>query len=361
MGSLTLSDSLSLSLSLVFLRVLEYYSGVLFLTTNRVGALDEAFKSRIHISVYYPPLQRQQTLDIFEVNIKKLLEMEAERQEADKNAGVFEPPLRVDRAGILRWAAAHFDNYSPSARWNGRQIRNAFQVASSLAYYDMRTTLIEEGGRAPRAQKTLDHSQFELVADAIYRFNMYMQETTKGTDTDMSRLDGIRTDDFDYNLSPLPRRPQYNPQKAPSMREAAEMAPQPVHPQGQRGRGQMMVGRRGRGGMMRGGGGGGNGGASFGMKPHIGLGQAAVRESITIARAAQRYPNPSHQGYSTPSRSSLAPMTPATSWGEAYDGMENEGYDAAEYGESYHHSEGHGGYEGEAADDVYQPDPEQDW
>jgi hypothetical protein len=36
----------------VFLRVLEYYSGILFLTTNRVGTIDEAFKSRIHISLY---------------------------------------------------------------------------------------------------------------------------------------------------------------------------------------------------------------------------------------------------------------------------------------------------------------------
>jgi hypothetical protein len=37
----------------VFLRVLEYYNGLLFLTTNRVGTIDEAFKSRIHISLYY--------------------------------------------------------------------------------------------------------------------------------------------------------------------------------------------------------------------------------------------------------------------------------------------------------------------
>lgn len=41
----------------VFLRVLEYYNGLLFLTTNRVGTIDEAFKSRIHLSLYYvsPP------------------------------------------------------------------------------------------------------------------------------------------------------------------------------------------------------------------------------------------------------------------------------------------------------------------
>ena len=36
----------------VFLRMLEYYKGLLFLTTNRVGAFDEAFKSRVHISLF---------------------------------------------------------------------------------------------------------------------------------------------------------------------------------------------------------------------------------------------------------------------------------------------------------------------
>lgn len=40
----------------VFLRTLEYYAGILFLTTNRVALFDDAFKSRIHMSLYYPAL-----------------------------------------------------------------------------------------------------------------------------------------------------------------------------------------------------------------------------------------------------------------------------------------------------------------
>jgi len=40
----------------IFLRVLEYYQGVLFLTTNRVKNIDDAFHSRIHISLHYPSL-----------------------------------------------------------------------------------------------------------------------------------------------------------------------------------------------------------------------------------------------------------------------------------------------------------------
>ena len=40
----------------IFLRVLEYYEGILFLTTNRIKNIDDAFHSRIHISIQYPGL-----------------------------------------------------------------------------------------------------------------------------------------------------------------------------------------------------------------------------------------------------------------------------------------------------------------
>jgi SpoVK/Ycf46/Vps4 family AAA+-type ATPase len=40
----------------VFLRHLEYYQGVLFLTTNRVTTIDPAFESRIHLKLHYPDL-----------------------------------------------------------------------------------------------------------------------------------------------------------------------------------------------------------------------------------------------------------------------------------------------------------------
>jgi hypothetical protein len=40
----------------IFLRVLEYYEGIMFLTTNRVETFDAAFQSRIHISLEYKEL-----------------------------------------------------------------------------------------------------------------------------------------------------------------------------------------------------------------------------------------------------------------------------------------------------------------
>lgn len=40
----------------IFLRMLEYYEGILFLTTNRIDNIDAAFQSRIHVSIAYPNL-----------------------------------------------------------------------------------------------------------------------------------------------------------------------------------------------------------------------------------------------------------------------------------------------------------------
>ena len=40
----------------IFLRLLDYYHGLLFLTTNRADALDDAVLSRVMLKLDYPPL-----------------------------------------------------------------------------------------------------------------------------------------------------------------------------------------------------------------------------------------------------------------------------------------------------------------
>jgi SpoVK/Ycf46/Vps4 family AAA+-type ATPase len=42
----------------VFLRRLEYYRGVLILTTNRLHTIDTAFELRIHVILSFPELDR---------------------------------------------------------------------------------------------------------------------------------------------------------------------------------------------------------------------------------------------------------------------------------------------------------------
>ena len=49
----------------VFLRLMDYYRGMLFLTTNRADVLDPAFKSRITLALKYPPLDADSRLKIW--------------------------------------------------------------------------------------------------------------------------------------------------------------------------------------------------------------------------------------------------------------------------------------------------------
>ncbi|CAH0003988.1 unnamed protein product [Clonostachys byssicola] len=158
----------------VFLRVLEYYNGLLFLTTNRVGQIDSAFKSRIHLSLYYPPLDKTQTRDIFKINIAKLKEIEAERHRMTGEA-----PLVIKDAEILEFATKHYEDLARSTGcWNGRQIRSAFQIASSLAIHSHanQSALARSRGQLPAAAPVLDRSFFEKVQLSTQSFDKHMKK-----------------------------------------------------------------------------------------------------------------------------------------------------------------------------------------
>jgi hypothetical protein len=51
----------------VLLRVLEYYNGIMILTTNRINSLDIAVQSRIHLAIRYDDLSVEQKKKIFRV------------------------------------------------------------------------------------------------------------------------------------------------------------------------------------------------------------------------------------------------------------------------------------------------------
>lgn len=166
-------------LCLVFLRVLEYYNGLLFLTTNRAGALDEAFKSRIHLKLYYPPLDFEQTRDIWQMNIERLHKIEEQRCE-----GMDEQPLQIHEKEILDFAIKQFYQDEGKGRWNGRQIRNSFQIASSLAYFDARKrhSQLRERQSDTVLQPKLDVEHFQMIHRITDDFDQYMQETVGNSD-----------------------------------------------------------------------------------------------------------------------------------------------------------------------------------
>ncbi|KAM0228596.1 hypothetical protein ACHAP5_011897 [Fusarium lateritium] len=173
------------------------------------GILDEAFKSRIHISLYYEPLSRHQTVEIFRVNIRRLRGIEDEKQRQLEGTELEQPRLRIMAKSIIDYAQSYYDEHedTPHLRWNGRQIRNAFQIASSLAHYNMNKASLstDDLQSSQVASPVLDERQFENVAVAIEQFGNYMDYTKAMTDADQARLETIRADHM-RNEDLKPRR-----------------------------------------------------------------------------------------------------------------------------------------------------------
>ncbi|KAK4112422.1 P-loop containing nucleoside triphosphate hydrolase protein [Canariomyces notabilis] len=116
--------------------VSEYYNGILFLTTNRVGALDEAFRSRVHVSLYYPPLSLSDTLAILKDNLNRLPRVENLPEGEEAGPGHIQVQDEEIEGFITDEFSMRYEKYRRGP-WNGRQICNAVQIASCLAFYEV--------------------------------------------------------------------------------------------------------------------------------------------------------------------------------------------------------------------------------
>lgn len=99
----------------VLLRKLEYFEGIIFLTTNRVATLDEAFKSRIHLSISYPTLSYESKKDIWRSLIHK-----------------------GNHSDRFHWLNDNLLAELAKTNGNGREIKNVVRMASALAQNDNR-------------------------------------------------------------------------------------------------------------------------------------------------------------------------------------------------------------------------------
>jgi hypothetical protein len=104
------------SLSTVFLRSMEYYKGVLFLTTNRPGHIDDSFISRITCPIAYHTLSPETKSKIVLKFVKR-----------------FEETGNI----VIEPAAARY-LISNCKELNGRQIRNVLQNAVASAEIKLR-------------------------------------------------------------------------------------------------------------------------------------------------------------------------------------------------------------------------------
>ncbi|ESZ89834.1 AAA family ATPase [Sclerotinia borealis F-4128] len=108
----TIQDIHRNALVSIFLRLLEYFQGILFLTTNRVETFDDAFQSRIHIALRYGDLSPKAKKSVFKMFIERVRVLE----------GIDTMPFTEE-------------DYNALARnnLNGRQIKNTIRTAQALA------------------------------------------------------------------------------------------------------------------------------------------------------------------------------------------------------------------------------------
>jgi ATPases of the AAA+ class len=97
----------------IFLRLMDYYKGLLFLTSNRADVIDDAFKSRITIRINYPLLTEESRQEIW----RNLLQAAQIRIVDD------DPEAPLDRPFVERLATVEL---------NGRQIRNLVRLIRVL-------------------------------------------------------------------------------------------------------------------------------------------------------------------------------------------------------------------------------------
>ncbi|KAI1258862.1 P-loop containing nucleoside triphosphate hydrolase protein [Xylariaceae sp. FL1019] len=120
----------------IFLKELEYFSGIVFLTTNRVYNFDTAMKSRIHLALGYIPPDAEVRKQIW----RRYLEA------VPKN----ETGIRIEEV-VDSLATSHL---------NGREIANAVNTARTMARYE---------------QKVLDMSHIKTVLDVRSTFDDSLQ------------------------------------------------------------------------------------------------------------------------------------------------------------------------------------------
>jgi len=92
---------------------LEYYQGVLFLTTNRIGTMDVAFQSRIQVAIEYDALAPKARSKVW----RGLLD--------SRSSTIDQSSLQNIRQKVDTLANSNL---------NGRQIRNVLNIAEGLAF-----------------------------------------------------------------------------------------------------------------------------------------------------------------------------------------------------------------------------------
>ena len=142
----------------IFLRRMEYFRGLFFLTTNRVGQIDDAFLSRVSVVLQYDHLSddtRKKIWRNFFNNVQRDTELAGGK-----------------KVEINRYAQQYVlnDTEVKDLMWNGREIRNALQTAILLAGYQA----LQDQSRKDNVVE-VEEEHFKSVVSMSRKFKTYMK------------------------------------------------------------------------------------------------------------------------------------------------------------------------------------------
>ena len=172
----------------IFLRALEYYQGLLFLTTNRVGTFDDAFVSRIHVVIHYPDFTNDQRGQIWDIYFNKL---EREKENIKFTQRTVDYAKESKEMQSLGWNGREIrnGNYAPPApilTQTNDSLDEAFNTAVGLAEYEN-----ERDGK----QRVVFHARhLEQVVKMSRAFQDYLSSTHGMNQADQARAFRTRND-----------------------------------------------------------------------------------------------------------------------------------------------------------------------
>ncbi|KAL8916410.1 MAG: hypothetical protein Q9208_008531 [Pyrenodesmia sp. 3 TL-2023] len=163
----------------VFQRNLEWYPGLIFMTTNSLESFDSGILDRIHMKLRYPSLSEIFTENIFNDHFERINQANRTVQglSMDKrdSASMRYAVSKESMAAIQKWRKDQFSRARAAGShhwWNGRQIRVAFQMAAALARQDM----MENEGCTAQIKK----SHFESIAELNDAFDVDLVNAHEG-------------------------------------------------------------------------------------------------------------------------------------------------------------------------------------
>ncbi|KAF8859027.1 P-loop containing nucleoside triphosphate hydrolase protein [Acephala macrosclerotiorum] len=168
-----------------FLRTMEYFPGLLFLTTNGIGLFDEAIMSRIHLSIRYKKPTDDQRREIWNGLFDKLARDQRNEKQAREEQGAQERehpkgnPLEKDpkphnsfiriEESAQRLALGSVDSRYQKLKLNGREIKNILSTAIRVARHDVYMKMHDKSKPLEEVVVTAKHMEIVLKNKTAFR------------------------------------------------------------------------------------------------------------------------------------------------------------------------------------------------